>query len=348
MNTATGVLKSHLEILKLGVNEWNKWRVERTNIVPDLKGADLKGASLAGADLRAVNFKGADLGGANLRGANLKAADLRAANLREAILWSASLTGADLRAADLTGADLRGVNFRAANLMNAILVGVSTNDYTDFRHANVTAARLWEDGEPVAEDLAADVERAAGAYTSMIVVKIEVNEPVGFSVISSVVPLMDEVFYRYEQEFIASLRPAVGGLIADACLYRLEAERGQIYRCVRWGAAGSSDIEATAFPLAFQILGRAIMRDVEDIWKRITIGGIIKKALVNRAGQAAQELQKLIKTELALMKSPMDLELSLKSEPELNRAPKLTIGIRQGRKSVQPHSSSSASGGTVP
>jgi uncharacterized protein YjbI with pentapeptide repeats len=337
VNTATGVLKSHQEILKLGVPEWNKWRVERTNIAPDLRGADLRGASLAGADLRAVNFKGADLSGANLRAANLKAADLRAANLREAILWSASLTGADLREVDLTGADLRGVNFRAANLMNAILVGVSINDYTDFRHATVTGARLWEDGEPVAEDLEADVGRVATAYTSKIVVNIEVNEPVGFSVISSVVPLMDEVFYRYEQEFISSVRPAVGELIADACLYRLEAERKQIYRCVRWGA-GTSEIEATAFPLAFQIMGKAILRDVDDIWRRITIGGIIKKTLVNRAGQAGQDLQKLIKAVLARIESPENVELSLKAEPELNRAPKLTIGIR-------PHTSSSASGG---
>jgi hypothetical protein len=341
--TATGVLKSHLEILKLGVSEWNKWRVERTNIAPDLKGADLTGASLAGADLRAVNFKGADLRGANLRGANLKAADLRAANLREAVLWSASLTGADLRAADLTGADLRGVNFRAANLMNAIMVGVSTNDYTDFRHATVTGARLWEDAEPVAEDWNAEMEKVVAAYTLNIVVKIEVDEPIGFSDIASVVPLLENVFYEYERSFVISLRPAAGDLIADACLYRLEVEREQIFRCIHW-KTGATGLRAAAYPIAFQILGRTVFRDVEDIWKRITMGGVIKKALVNRAGQTHQELCKILKTALARSGGSVNLEITMKAEMQMNKAPNLTIEIRPGKNKIAPPSSPAPGG----
>jgi hypothetical protein len=343
VNTATGVLKSHLEILKLGVSEWNKWRVERTNIAPDLKGADLTGASLAGADLRAVNFKGADLRGANLRGANLKAADLRAANLREAVLWSASLTGADLRAADLTGADLRGVNFRAANLMNAIMVGVSTNDYTDFRHATVTGARLWEDAEPVAEDWNAEMEKVVAAYTLNIVVKIEVDEPIGFSDIASVVPLLENVFYEYERSFVISLRPAAGDLIADACLYRLEVEREQIFRCIHW-KTGATGLRAAAYPIAFQILGRTVFRDVEDIWKRITMGGVIKKALVNRAGQTHQELCKILKTALARSGGSVNLEITMKAEMQMNKAPNLTIEIRPGKNKIAPPSSPAPGG----
>jgi len=334
MNTTTGIHKTPIEILKLGVSEWNKWRVERTNIAPDLKGAVLKGASLAGADLRAVNFKGADLRGANLRGANLKAADLRAANLREAILWSASLTGADLREADLTGADLRGVNFRAANLMNAILVGVATNDYTDFRHATVTGARLWEDGEPVAEDWEAEVAKVAGAYTSKIVVKIELVERIGVSDLAALMSLLDAVFFEYEQMFIASLRPAVGELLADACLYRLDKERKQIFRCARYGT-GFSGMEAVAFPLGFQILGRAGLKDVDDNWKRIILGGTIKKALVNRANQSGQELEKLLSAALAGWESAKSFDGTVRAEKQLNRAPALTIELKFRKIAVE-------------
>ena len=335
MNTATGIHKSNIEILKLGVSEWNKWRVERTNIAPDLKGAVLKGASLAGADLRAVNFKGADLRGANLRGANLKAADLRAADLREAVLWSASLTGADLREADLTGADLRGVNFRAANLMNAILVGVATNDYTDFRHATVTGARLWEDGEPVAEDWGAEVAKVAGLYTSKTVVKIEFVERVGVSDLAVLMSLLDDVFFEYERMFVTSQRPAVGELLADACLYRLEKERNQIFRCARY-ETGFSGIEATAFPLGFQILGRAGLNDVDDNWKRIVLGGTIKKALVNRANLAGQELEKLLSTALARLESVMSFDGTVKAAQQLNRAPDLTIELRFRNSTLDP------------
>ena len=343
MNTATGIHKSHIEILKLGVSEWNKWRVERTNIAPDLKGAILKGASLAGADLRAVNFKGADLSGANLRGANLKAADLRAANLREAILWSASLTGADLREADLTGADLRGVNFRAANLMNAILVGVATNDYTDFRHATVTGARLWEDGEPVVEDWGAEVAKVAGAYTSKTIVKIEFIERIGVSDLAALMSLLDAVFFEYERSFIASLRPVVGELLADACLYRLEKERKKIFHCARY-ATGFSGMEAIAFPLGFEILGSASLKDVDDNWKRIILSGTIKKALVNRTKQAGQELEKLLSAALTRLDSAASFDGTVKAGQQLNRAPDLTIEFKFRSSAIEPPASPQTAG----
>jgi uncharacterized protein YjbI with pentapeptide repeats len=343
MNTATGIYKGHLEILKLGVSEWNKWRVERTNIAPDLKGAVLKGASLAGADLRAANFKGADLRGANLRGANLKAADLRAANLRDAILWSASLTGADLREADLTGADLRGVNFRAANLMNAILVGVATNDYTDFRHATVTGVRLWEDGEPVAEDWEAEAAKAVRAYTSKTVVKIEFIERIGVSDLAAIMSLLDAVFFEYERMFIASLRPEIGELLADACMYRLEKERKQIFRCACY-ATVFSGMEAAAIPLGFQILGSAGLKDIDDNWKRIILGGTIKKALINRANQAGQELGKLLSAALVRLESVMSFDGVVKAEKQLNRAPNLTIELKIRNSAIEPSALQQTSG----
>ncbi len=37
----------HLEILEQVVEAWNEWRRSRSEITPDLKGADLRGAKLA-------------------------------------------------------------------------------------------------------------------------------------------------------------------------------------------------------------------------------------------------------------------------------------------------------------
>ena len=53
--------QEHLDILKQGVDEWNKWRGENSEIRPDLFGADLRGANLDGANLRGADLRGAHL-----------------------------------------------------------------------------------------------------------------------------------------------------------------------------------------------------------------------------------------------------------------------------------------------
>src|SRR6476646_8778848 len=72
------------EILKQGVNVWNKWRAENLGFQVDLFGAELSGA--------------------DLREANLSRADLRQADLWKADLWKADLSEADLSGANLMGA----------------------------------------------------------------------------------------------------------------------------------------------------------------------------------------------------------------------------------------------------
>ncbi len=326
---------NHMDILKRGVSEWNKWRVERTNIAPDLRAADLKDASLAGADLRAVNLRGADLKGANLRGANLRAADLRAADMKGAILWSASLTGADLRAADLTGADLRGVNFRAANLMNAILVGVATNDSTDFRHATVTGARLWEDGEPVAEDWQAELTKTVDRHTLKALVKVEFHDYIAAADFSAIAAMLDEAVFEYEESFIASLGEVVGESLVDACMYRLRKERKQIVRLTRF-ETGSLDMEAVLVPMGFQILGRTVFKDIEDIWKRITTGGAIKKVLIQRMDLAAGELQKILRKTMEQWENLRRFELTVKTAGDTPKAPDFVIALTLRKHPEQP------------
>jgi len=152
--------EEHLNILKQGVEVWNRWRQENPGIRPDLcqadlsaadlrrvdlhvanlgradlsqailfeaalRGADLSGAALRAADLSGANLSGADLAGAGLVGANLVGADLRGTDLRRMDLIGASLAGADLAGADLAAANLSRADLVGANLYRADLVGAA-------------------------------------------------------------------------------------------------------------------------------------------------------------------------------------------------------------------------------
>jgi uncharacterized protein YjbI with pentapeptide repeats len=117
----------HLEVLRHGVKEWNRWRKDNVGLQPDLAGAPLREFILKDIDLRGANLQrvvlfGAKLRDADLREADLTEADLRRANiikalLRDAKLLRANLSRADLRRADCRGADLTGANLEFANLV---------------------------------------------------------------------------------------------------------------------------------------------------------------------------------------------------------------------------------------
>lgn len=97
--------QEHLDILRQGVEAWNQWRKEHTDI-PDLRAANLSGTDLRGANLNGADLTDADLSNANLREANLSRADLYRANLSGANLEHAYLKGATFVASNLTGATL--------------------------------------------------------------------------------------------------------------------------------------------------------------------------------------------------------------------------------------------------
>jgi uncharacterized protein YjbI with pentapeptide repeats len=113
--------QKQLDLLRQGVEVWNTWRQEHSEVQPDLREAFLKGVSLQGADLKK----------ANLNWAYLIEADLREADLKEAHLFGTILVRADLRKADL-----RGAIFFEADLSEAHL------DRADLRGANLSRARL--------------------------------------------------------------------------------------------------------------------------------------------------------------------------------------------------------------
>ena len=165
----------HLAILKQGVKQWNKWRVDHPPVKPDLGeaqlgerylfpevgegihepeplgNADLSGArlsvtELSGADLREANLQGADLRGANLFGADLRTANISRADLRRADLSRANLGRADLDRADLGGAQLRVAKLNSTSLAGANLREASLSEadcsWALFRGSDLTGAEL--------------------------------------------------------------------------------------------------------------------------------------------------------------------------------------------------------------
>ncbi len=85
----------HLNVLKQGVEVWNRWREENPEIRPDLMQADLREVNLDLANLSGTNLRRAYLYRANLRGADLSGANLCLADLLQADLSEADLSGAE-------------------------------------------------------------------------------------------------------------------------------------------------------------------------------------------------------------------------------------------------------------
>ena len=133
LSVYSGVMakKEHLILLKQGVETWNKWRADNSDISLDLTWASLSKANLVGADLSNVNLRGAFLRGSDLRNANLKRANLMGTNLNEA-----NLSGALLEEANLTRANLVSSILSFANLSSAILTD------SDLIKANLRGAVL--------------------------------------------------------------------------------------------------------------------------------------------------------------------------------------------------------------
>lgn len=146
----------HLETLQWGVELWNAWRREHSEIKPDLTVSQLSRLDLRGANLSRCNLEGAHLNatlldGADLTRANLGNSTLRGASLHQAKLSEANLAGANLSAAVFTEADLRYANLSSAhaagaNFMSAVLTGADlsrSNLYeVDLRQTKLNAAKL--------------------------------------------------------------------------------------------------------------------------------------------------------------------------------------------------------------
>ncbi|MFC1961040.1 pentapeptide repeat-containing protein [Chloroflexota bacterium] len=145
--------EEHLAILRQGVDEWNKWRDENPDVIPDLNEANLSRANLSGVDLNRADLFEANLSGADLSGADLSGAILFKSTLRISNLSEANLVTTNFFEADLNGADLSRATLIAANLITADLSGVNLFDATlsgailsraNLSGANLTGANLQQ------------------------------------------------------------------------------------------------------------------------------------------------------------------------------------------------------------
>jgi beta-lactamase regulating signal transducer with metallopeptidase domain len=136
----------HLDIILMGVGEWNQWRDENQGLVPDLRGASLSEANLVSADLHDalldnIDLKEAKLDWANLEGASLQHANLKEATFNGARMMRADYSWADMKEVTLNGMLLRNTTFHGTNLKEADLGGTDLRD-SDLSDANLGEANL--------------------------------------------------------------------------------------------------------------------------------------------------------------------------------------------------------------
>lgn len=110
----------HLEILKQGVEVWNKWRKNNPNIIPDLSGSHLNRTCLIEIDFSEINLSGSDLSFSYLIDAKMVRANLYQTDLATTDLRGADLEGANLREADLTLVNFYGTKLTGADFESAI------------------------------------------------------------------------------------------------------------------------------------------------------------------------------------------------------------------------------------
>ena len=135
--------KQHLELIKQGAKEWNRWREAAPPIKPDLNGANLKNLDLRNVDFSWTNLMEVNLRETNLSWANFQRANLRKANLSRAVLREANFSWANLSWVDLRESYLRLANFRKADLSWANLKDANLKE-VDLREANLSWADLRE------------------------------------------------------------------------------------------------------------------------------------------------------------------------------------------------------------
>ncbi|MEA5534524.1 pentapeptide repeat-containing protein [Crocosphaera sp. XPORK-15E] len=135
--------REQLEILKLSVQEWNKWRQDNPHVEIDLSQADLSNLNLNGAILN-----DADMSDSTLARSKLIQAKLIRANLRKTSLMYTDFQFAILAEANFLGATFINTNFHLANLTqanleSASLIGRVPNQGLDvFRQANIRQANF--------------------------------------------------------------------------------------------------------------------------------------------------------------------------------------------------------------
>ncbi len=176
-----------LDIILMGVGEWNQWRDENQGITPDLRGAGLSEANLNSVDfhdalLDNIDLKEAVLDWANLEGASLKHANLKEATFNGARMMRADYSWADMKEVTLSGMLLRNTIFHGTNLKEADLSGADLRD-SDLSAANMGEANLTKADLRGANLIGADLSEAqlGGAIMQGALIDSHTLLPLGFN-----------------------------------------------------------------------------------------------------------------------------------------------------------------------
>jgi len=294
--------QEHLDVLKQGVETWNKWRKEHPDMHPNLVGADLSGADLRKADLSEAYFTKADLSGVdfcdarfhndtiaggfltgtdfcdanlsranlagtdlthvNLLGTNLSGANLTNACFSKEIIPNATLTGALLRDVDLSGADLSGKDLAGADLSGANLAG-ATLVRTSFAKATLTNCRIY--------GIAAWDVRLEGAIQNNLVITPE-GEPIitvdNLKVAQFIYLLLKNAEIREVIETITSKVVLILGRFTPGRKAVLDALRNELrkrnYSPVLFDFAGSENRDVTETISLLARMARFVLADITD------------------------------------------------------------------------------------
>ena len=127
----------HVAAIHADIDEWNRWRSENPDLLPDLSAANLRGASMILADLRHARLRDANLALANLKGADLRWADLRNANLVGARLIGVAQQDSELVAADSRDhvAPSEAAHQQLSNLYQSLVTSLVTERVIDHLQA---------------------------------------------------------------------------------------------------------------------------------------------------------------------------------------------------------------------
>jgi len=107
--------QEHLDILKQGVEVWNKWRETHKDVKPDLTKTDFSETVLSGIVLNGANFSGTELSEACFFGANLSRVDFSGSDL-----YGVVLRAVDLNCTDFRGATIGFTIFTDVDLSSAV------------------------------------------------------------------------------------------------------------------------------------------------------------------------------------------------------------------------------------
>jgi uncharacterized protein YjbI with pentapeptide repeats len=148
--------EEHVTLFKQDLTNWNKWRDNNPDIIPDLSEAVLAEYDFDNVNLSQANLRGVILSGPHSSNwdyydyhyeniysvnANFRASDLRNAKLDACYLPRANFSDADLRGAELCRSSLEAAQFCNANLSRTNLSKAWLKD-ADFSGANLYGADL--------------------------------------------------------------------------------------------------------------------------------------------------------------------------------------------------------------